>query len=285
MQQSPLALAKAMDSGDTDLVFMVLRRLLAQGLPLATLISAVRGRQGAMELLLTYAKACDMELYKKICVEAELPTLQAANLIRDIFYGNSRTLDDLLAQMQTALRVYESGKGTQFEVQMTEDFLRLLLTQRELTTLHNETFLGISVNDTIIKLLCLEDHKSAQRVASDFRVPPKTYWLLRLRAIGTIPSGKARIGLIAKLAKEKSKPPCGWEPFIKACVEANEYEEAEEYVSRLSDLEAKVEAFVKYKMWTNAIGAARSNRDLLADVLRQAPPKEVEAARKIYGDF
>jgi len=127
MNQSQLALTKAMDSGDTDLVYMVLQKLLTKNIQLPEFINAVKSRPGTLELLLTYAKSCDIELYKKICVIADLPALQAANVVRDIFYGNSRTLDELLNSMQEALKIYQSGRDTQFQAKMTEDFLHLLL--------------------------------------------------------------------------------------------------------------------------------------------------------------
>jgi hypothetical protein len=66
-------------------------------------------------------------------------------------------------------------------------------------------FVGLSLNDTIYRLIKSGYGKRAHKIQSEFRMPDKTYWWLRLRAL----VAKRDWGELEEMAKKKS--PIGWE--------------------------------------------------------------------------
>ena len=68
------------------------------------------------------------------------------------------------------------------------------------------SFVGMSVNKTMFRLIHSGYSKRAAKVQSDFKVPDKTWWWVRLRALVA-----ARLwGELEEVAKVK-KSPIGWE--------------------------------------------------------------------------
>ena len=68
------------------------------------------------------------------------------------------------------------------------------------------SFVGLSINETLFKLIQSGYSKRAAKVQSDFKVPDKTWWWVRLRALVA-----ARIwGELEEIAKNR-KSPIGWE--------------------------------------------------------------------------
>jgi hypothetical protein len=76
------------------------------------------------------------------------------------------------------------------------------------------SFLGLSINETMYRLIKSGYSKRAASVQSAFKVPEKSWWWVRLRALTA-----ARLwGEVEEIAKSK-KSPIGWEvgfPFIEA---------------------------------------------------------------------
>jgi hypothetical protein len=67
-------------------------------------------------------------------------------------------------------------------------------------------FTGLSVNETMYRLIRSGYAKRAQKVQSEFKVPEKTYWWVRLRAL----VAKRDWGELEEISKSR-KSPIGWE--------------------------------------------------------------------------
>ena len=212
MEEEEIALDKAIESGDTDLVFFVLLHL-KKKLPLASFFRTINDRPIASALVESSAQAQDTELLK------------------DMYYQDDRPIDGSDLLFQEAMR--------QTHTQAKHDKLKLaarLLTDSKdpSAALHAKTFgeadqllkmqeafdkditdssgsyVGVSVNETMFRLIRSGYSKRAAKVQSEFKVPEKTYWWLRLRALVV-----SRLwGELEEVGKNK-KSPIGWEvrPF------------------------------------------------------------------------
>jgi hypothetical protein len=153
---------------------------------------------------------------------------------------------------------------------LTEEQLRLLLTQRELELSSGEALFGLSVAATISKLLSLGDlySKAANKLRNDFKVSDKKWWWLRLRAISQNQDLLVKFSQLERLAKEK-KSPIGYEPFADVCIAAKVFEEALKYIALIPDPTRRVQYLIQIGKWHEAAEAAAKEKSvpLLQQVL------------------
>jgi hypothetical protein len=74
----------------------------------------------------------------------------------------------------------------------------------------NSEYLGLSLNETVYGLVRAGYSKRAQKIQSEFKMPEKTFWWLRLRAL----VAKRDWGELEEIAKVK-KSPIGWEVRLR----------------------------------------------------------------------
>lgn len=205
MEEDEIALDKAIESGDTDLVFFVLLHL-KKKLPLASFFRVINNRPVATALVESSAKAQDKELLK------------------DLYYQDDRRLDGsnlLLAEalQQTALqtktdklklsaRLLSDSKDAAavFHTKALTEAQQLLRLQDACDKDLDGGFTGLSVNETMYRLIRSGYSKRAAKVQSEFKVPEKMYWWVRLRAL----VAKRDWGELEESSKVR-KSPIGWE--------------------------------------------------------------------------
>uniref|UniRef100_A0A672PQB5 Vacuolar protein sorting-associated protein 16 homolog n=1 Tax=Sinocyclocheilus grahami TaxID=75366 RepID=A0A672PQB5_SINGR len=144
MKKSPLALSKAIESGDTDLVYTVVMYLKNE-LNRGDFFMMLRNQPVALSL------------YKQ-------------------------RLEARIAHLQSAVDEYYKAKK-EFSAKTTEDEMRLLRFQRKLEEEKGEQLVGFSLHDTMTTLLSVGLHKHVEQLYKDFRVPDKRFWWLRLKAL------------------------------------------------------------------------------------------------------
>lgn len=105
--------------------------------------------------------------------------------------------------------------------------------------------------------------KRAARVKSDFKVPDRRYWFIKVKALAQLRDWAA----LEKFAKEK-KSPIGYGPFAQVCIEANAIKEADKYIARIQDPAERVDLYCRTGNWAEAIETARGQKDnsLLLDI-------------------
>lgn len=91
-------------------------------------------------------------------------------------------------------------------------------------------FYGLSVHDTIERLLTLGDIKQAEKMKSEYKVPDKRFWWLRI----TVLAESFQWEELDKLSKSK-KSPIGYEPFVEICLRKQNVEEAKKYLPKCRD--------------------------------------------------
>jgi len=276
MSEDAIALDKAIESGDTDLVLYVLLHLLKK-LPLAAFFRTINTRPMATALVESTALDQDRELLK------------------DLYYQDDRRLDgsillfaEALAQpdtqsglekLRTAAKLLQDAKENTFQARSIDETQRLMRLHEALdkdptlrsaaggennaTTKTNtstpSTFAGLSVNRTIHNLILLSNHKRALRVSTDFKVPEKTYWWIRLRALVASRNWRE---LEEILAKER-KSPIGWDAFFNEILGAGNVKLAGSVVPKCTGLTGRErgDMFVKCGMVVKAGEEALKGKD------------------------
>ncbi|KAH3746297.1 vacuolar protein sorting-associated protein 16 [Pelomyxa schiedti] len=262
MAQEEVALAKAVESGDTDLVFLVLLHMIRTKQP-RDFLEIVRQRPAALELLLSYCKQQNHDLLKKLYFHMDQPHLKAAVHIRDAHSEDK--FEALLAGMQNALSLYQTSKDHMFHAKATEEQIRLFLTQRDLEiAIPKQSFFGSSVSDTILKLLSVGDHTRVRKIVKDFKIPEKTLWWLRLKSLSQEENKDERFAHLWNFAQEK-KSPIGYEPFadvaIASCV-APVFEPALRYIQKIVDPVSRAEYYIRVGEWRFAGDTAFKAKNL-----------------------
>jgi hypothetical protein len=149
----------------------------------------------------------------------------------------------------------------------------------------DETYTGLSVNETLFRLLRSGYGPRAKKVQSEFKIPEKTFWWIRLRA-----NIAARSWAEIETLSSTRKSPIGWEPFFTSVLAAGNPKLASIFIPKCIGLETKerIEMWTKCGMIKQAAEEALKAKDLksLEDLKGKAgsqPGLTTEIERMISG--
>jgi vacuolar protein sorting-associated protein 16 len=208
MEEDEIALDKAIESGDTDLVFFVLLQL-KKKLPLASFFRTINNRPMASALVESSARAQDTELLKDMYYQDDRP-IDGANLLFEEAM-RQKQLQTKTDKLKLAARLLADSRdaASQLHTKTFNETAQLLRMQEAFDKDITDTsgsYTGLSVNETMYRLIRSGYGKRAAKVQSEFKVPEKTFWWIRLRALVA-----ARLwGELEEVAKNR-KSPIGWE--------------------------------------------------------------------------
>ena len=208
MEQDEIALDKAIDSGDTDLVFFVLLRL-KNKLPIATFFRTIGSRPVALALLESSAKAQDTDLLKDLFYQDDRPIDGSDLLLEEAM--DQVEVQAKIDKLKLAARILGDAKdaSAQLHAKALNEAGTLLKMQEAFgkdIADGGGSFVGLSVNETMYRLIRSGYSKRALKVQGEFKVLDKTWWWVRLRALV-----EARLwGELEEVGKNK-KSPIGWE--------------------------------------------------------------------------
>ncbi|KAJ6102811.1 Vps16 N-terminal [Penicillium sp. IBT 16267x] len=260
MEEDELALDKAIESGDDDLVNYVLLHLKST-IPLASFFRMINSRPMASALVETAAREEDTELLK------------------DIYYQDDRPIDGSNALLSEALRESDPQRQTEklalasrllsdskdptvvLQQKLVTEASQLLKAQESLDkdlADHSE-FIGLSLNETIFRLFRAGYGKRAHKMQSEFKMPEKTFWWLRLRAL----VAKRDWGELEEIGRGK-KSPIGWEPFYNEVLGAGNTKLASLFVPKCTSLPVaeRIEMWIKCGMIVKAGEEAQKAKDI-----------------------
>ncbi|KAJ5160211.1 uncharacterized protein N7482_007215 [Penicillium canariense] len=260
MEEDELALDKAIESGDDDLVNYVLLHLKSKH-PLASFFRMINTRPMASALVETAARGEDTELLK------------------DLYYQDDRPMDGSNVLLSEALRATDPQRKTEklhlaarllsdskdptvvLQQKLVSEASQLLKVQESLDkdlADHSEYF-GLSLNETIYRLVRAGYGKRAQKVQGEFKMPEKAFWWLRLRAL----VAKRDWGELEEIGKVK-KSPIGWEPFYNEILGAGNTKLASVFVPKCTNLPVadRIEMWVKCGMIVKAGEEAHKAKDV-----------------------
>lgn len=236
MEEDELALDKAIESGDTDLVYFVLHQL-KRKLPLATFFRVLNTRPMATALVEASARDGDgsghedTALLKDLYYQDDCRVDGAAVFIREALQQpNAQTASDKLVLASKLLT--DNAKENAFELTALKEAASLLHAQQQLETTLNDTFVGLSVNQTLFKLIKLGYQGRAKKIQSEFKVPERVVWWTRLQALVL----KRDWSEIEEISRAR-KSPIGWEPFFNQVIQAGNAKLAATFIPKCTGLE------------------------------------------------
>ncbi|KAK3322210.1 Vps16, N-terminal region-domain-containing protein [Apodospora peruviana] len=262
MEEDEVALDKAIESGDTDLIYTVLHQL-KRKLPLATFFRVISTRPTATALVEASSRVDTGDGHED------------STLLKDLYYQDDRRLDGASVFIREALRqpetrtaedklvlaaklLTDNTKENAFELNALKEASTLLRMQvafdRDLT----DSFTGLSVNQTMFKLIRLGYHGRAKKIQSEFKVPEKVTWWIRLQAL----VAKRDWNEIEEIARAR-KSPIGWEPFYNQTLQAGNPRLAAVFIPKCTGLEhgQAIEMYEKCNMRVKAAEEAVKIKD------------------------
>ncbi|KAG6783962.1 hypothetical protein POTOM_009644 [Populus tomentosa] len=159
--------------------------------------------------------------------------------------------------IEKAHDLFSETKEHNFESKAAEEHTKLLRIQHELeVSTKQPIFVDSSISDTIRTCIALGNHRAAMKVKTEFKVSEKRWYWLKVFALATIRDWDA----LEKFSKEK-RPPNGFRPFVEACIDAAEKGEALKYIPKLADPRERAEAYARIGMAKEAADAASQAKD------------------------
>ncbi|KAM7184324.1 putative vacuolar protein sorting-associated protein 16 [Rhypophila sp. PSN 637] len=236
MEEDELALDKAIESGDTDLIYMVLHEL-RRKLTLADFFHVINSRPTATALVEASSRFNGGAAYEDTA------------LLKDLYYQDDRRVDGASVFIREALRqpgaqtaadklglaaklLTDNAKENAFELSALKEATTLLRMQEVYEHDLTDSFTGLSVNQTMFKLIRLGYHGRAKKVQSEFKVPEKVTWWIRLQAL----VAKRDWHEIEEMSKVR-KSPIGWEPFYNQTLLAGNPRLAALFIPKCTKLE------------------------------------------------
>lgn len=294
MKEDTIALDKAIESGDTDLVFHVLLHL-RKKLPLASFFRVINSRPVATALVESSALDQDRELLKDLFYQDDRRLDGSNLLLTEALSQPSPSLSTSLDKLKLASKYLADSRdaASQFQRQALDDAAKLLRMQeqfekdlgpRDGSPIPASTagFVGLSAHQTIFELIRQSHNKRAQKVQSEFKIPDKTYTWLRLRAL----VNARHWSEIEEMAKLK-KSPIGWEPFFNEVLAAGNTRVASVFIPKCTSLSVaeRVEMWVKCGLLVKAGEEAVKGKDraLLEEVRNKASGSAAIELERLLG--
>ncbi|KAK0048197.1 vacuolar protein sorting-associated protein 16 [Biomphalaria pfeifferi] len=245
MGQDQAALTKAIDSGDTDLVYTVLLRLRDKSSQ--DFFMMIRGMPIACSLFIQYCRQQNIKLVEDLYYQEDNSWEEGnCKIIR------SYSLDDVEERaklLEDAMNCFLRCKND-FLAKQTEEQIKLIRYQRKLETDTGRSYADQSLQGTLYQLTVEGNHNMAEKLKKEFKVPDRRFWIMKVYALAE--SGDWIE--LDKLSRTK-KAPVGIETFIDACMKNKNSLEAKKYLSRVPP-ELKVKCLVRVGLFREAAEAA-----------------------------
>ncbi|BFZ22188.1 hypothetical protein BsWGS_25227 [Bradybaena similaris] len=251
MGQDQAALIKAIDSGDTDLVYTVLLHLRDKKSSAGDFFMMIRTMPIACSLYIQYCRQQNIKLVEDLYYQEDNSLEEGhCKVIRSYTLDNFEERAKLLEE---AMNCFHRCKH-EFAAKQTEEQVKLLRHQRRLEDDSGHSYADMSLQKMMRKLIMEGNHQLVEKLRKEFKVPDRRYWILRIHAL-------AEAGDWAELDKfsKVKKAPVGMEAFIDGCMKHHNRVEAMKYLGRVTP-EHKVRCLVKVSMFREAAEAAIENK-------------------------
>eukprot|EP00884_Botryococcus_braunii_P014410 jgi/Botrbrau1/22970/Bobra.0030s0042.1 len=192
------ALLKALESGDTDLVYLVLFRMY-RTLPLGDFLASLNARPQARALFTAYCARKEPELLEQIYTAmgvfegvAEMRLLEAIRCTTERVTaraGQGARLSpaaglEIVRLLDRASDSFAQTKEHGFESRSTAEFAKLRKFQLDLEDQTGNTcFLGLSLVDTVRQCIRLGNQRAANTARLDFKISDRRFWWLKIKAL------------------------------------------------------------------------------------------------------
>ncbi|CAH0559319.1 unnamed protein product [Brassicogethes aeneus] len=246
------ALVKSIESGDTDLVYMVILKL-REKMALGDFKMTIRNYPVAQSLYIKYCKEHNTQALNEIYIQEDDFCAQAETFIMESLDPKKELMKDSL--LTSAMDAYKKGRKDLY-ANLCEESLKLLKYQRELEDKLGvkNVFVGKSVHETC-KLLLEKNDKLAEKFRSDYKIPEKRFCWLKIDRLV-----KNKDWLELERFSKSKKSPIGYHPFVDVCLQNDKKDEAIKYLARVND-DVKVKYYIKAGLLEEAADIAFQQRD------------------------
>ena len=253
MEEDSIALDKAIESGDTDLVFFVLLHL-KKKLPLASFFRMLSTRPLASALVESSAAAGDSALLKDLYYQDDRIVSSSNLLLNEALSQTTiQAKTDKLKLAQKAL-IDSKDPTVTFQHKALQEAQQLLRIQDALDKDLAGSYTGLSLNETLHRLIQSNYLKRAQKIQGEFKVSEKIYSWIRLRAL----VASRNWGELEELVKPR-RSAIGWEPYFNEVLGAGNSKLAGTFVAKCTNLTAQQRS----GMWIKCGMVARGGEELL----------------------
>lgn len=243
------ALMAATQSGDTDLIYMVILEMKSTT-ELAKFQMIIRRFPLAQNL------------YKKYCQENSLSTLKDIYSQEDDFQSQaelglreSLEINNVEVSIPDISGNYKKANKT-LETEACDETKKLMKHQKALDEKYQKRLYALPLHETIRQVLLLGDLKYADRLKNEFRMPDRRYWWLRIQVLAQ----QFQWDELEKFSRAK-KSPIGYEPFVEVCLGQGRIDEAKKYLPKCTE-EHKFKWYLRAGCHVEAATIAYEQKDI-----------------------
>lgn len=259
------ALEKALLSGDSDLVYLVLMQW-KDKLQHGEFLRSVRLFPAAFSLYKQYCRQQNREMLMEIHYQED--DHQEEAVARLVLSYDEERFDRRISWLLSAKEAFDKAKNDVYS-KLTEDQIKLLRLQKrwEEEGVGEVALMHLSLEETFSRLIGVGDQhpqsaKCVEVLKKEFKVAEKRFWWIKLQTLAEIGKWEELEGF----AKSK-KSPIGYEPFMQVCVRQGNTDEALKYISKVPQ-EQLVKCYVILGDFEKAASLAlQSGRDEDVDVV------------------
>lgn len=252
-----LALEKAIESYDADLVYQVLFKMeKARDLTKKEFWNTVASKPLAKNLYIAHLKKTDLEKLKSFYVHIQEAT-NAGNVCLQLAYKKA-SWSGRKALLKDAEFFFGEDKANTFSLAATKEQLELMKYQEACTKENvGARVIDLTVSQMIEAFVESQDMTRKLQVRRKFKVSEQRLWHLEVRTLARCHHWTE----MAKLTASKKDPPIGFQPFVEACIEEKALVEAVQYIKRLPDAHQRMEWLCAIGYWREAVEVAASEKD------------------------
>ncbi|KNE69690.1 hypothetical protein AMAG_14241 [Allomyces macrogynus ATCC 38327] len=274
MGQPQLALVKALDSFDRDLVHLVLVYLRSH-LMLNEFFKTVLACPRSIPYLEQYARDHDRQLLRDFYSvddrHVERGYLHMENAER------AETIEAKLAELREAVTAFSSTRKSAADQKLAEQALDLVHEQAQIAKDHRDAGAstaslelpeGKSLNDTILYLIRTGQTTRVAKLKSKFQVPEKRYAWLMVRGLVAARDWRE----LERYAAATRKPVIGYLPFARELIAAGAADEAKKYITKW-DIKIRIDLFLGIRAYVEAaqVAVQFSAMPGLVEIRKQTP--------------
>ena len=283
MGEDELALQKAINSEDTDLIYLALihlERSYVSGIKEVKPGSGAPNMNSFYRLIYSHPEAAnllkvyyrnkisrddrsvlnDLLMFNKNYLEAGVTCINQAYM--------KPSIEEKIQLFKEASVLFQQGRDLSFYKTVTDEQIELIDIQRTLEIRSRRDFVDLSLSETIYNIILLGIEfpsdfatwdREITKIIKKFKVNEKTLYHIRVGCYGKTNSW----ALLSKLANEK-KSPIGYKPFAQACIKYKQsVSETEKYIEKITAQEDRYELFMEVGVYRKAFEAAKQIRDPL----------------------
>ncbi|RKP16669.1 hypothetical protein ROZALSC1DRAFT_31443, partial [Rozella allomycis CSF55] len=178
MNKDKLALEKALNSLDADLIYLVIFHAKINN-SLSNFLNIINSLPLAGRLLENFYKETDYDLLKDYYYQDDQRWNSAMLLIEESY--NCAEVKERIAKLKSALSIIRQDKSISFQTKIINNFIKLLLFQNQIDADFNHaSIVGLSLHDTLVKLFEMGLHSRANRLKNDFNVDDKRFQRIKV---------------------------------------------------------------------------------------------------------